>query len=137
MLATPVAAQETFFTFDGLEKALKLTPYQKNRFDHAVRATQKAMVAIGLAALQAKTRVATELLKDRPDPNALTITQDELVEFTKPYVREARDAWSQFYVTLDDEQVRIARDAIEDKLRKLEQVGRHLSQLLAEKLQKP
>ena len=132
----PVAAQDSVFSFDGLEKSLKLTPYQKNRFDNAVRSTQKAMVAIALAAVQAKSRLAMELLKDRPDPNALIVTQDELVEYTKPYVREAREAWAQFYVTLDDEQVRIARDAVEEKLRKLEQVGRFLGQMLAEQLNK-
>ena len=136
LLSLPAGAQSNF-GFEGLERTLKLTPYQKNRFDNAVAATQRAMFAIGLGALQAKSRLAMELLKDRPDPNALGIAQDELVEFSRPHVLNAREAWMQFYATLDDEQVRIARGFVEEKLRLLEEVGRHLGQYLAERLQKP
>ena len=138
LLATSAAAQgKGNFGFESLERALKLNPYQQNRFDNAVAATQRAMVAIGLGALQAKSRVALELLKDRPDPNAMLMAQDELVEFSKPHVRNAREAWTQFYATLDDEQIRIARGFVDEKLRLLEDLGRHLGQVLAEKLQKP
>jgi len=135
LLALPAAAQLDI-GFDRLEKTLKLTPYQKNRFDHAVADTQRAMFAIGLGALQAKSRLASELLKDRPDPNALMLAQDELVEFSRPHVRNAREAWLQFYATLDEEQLRVAKGFVEEKLRKLEEVGRHLGLFIAEQLRK-
>lgn len=135
-VAPPVVAQSNL-GFESLERSLRLNPIQKQQFDAAVNATQKAMLAIGLGAVQAKARLAQELLKDRPDPNALMMAQDELVEFSKPHVSRARDEWLRFYAMLDDDQVRLARSFIDEKLRLLEQAGQHLAELLGEKLRKP
>ena len=136
LVALPAAAQGKF-GFEGLERSLRLTPHQKQQFDVAVTATQRAMVAIGLGALQAKSRLAQELLKDRPDPNALLLAQDELVEFSKSHVKAAREEWARFYATLDEDQVRIARGFVEEKLRLIEDVASHLGRYLQERLQKP
>lgn len=134
LLALPAAAQS--ISFDSLERSLKLNAYQKQRFDAAVDATHRAMFAIGMGALQAKARVGSELLKDRPDPNAFLMAQDELVEFSRPHVRNARDAWLGFYAVLDEEQLRVARYFVDEKLQLIEKLGAHLGGLLAEKLQK-
>ncbi len=136
LLALPAAAQ-TNFGFEGLERSLRLNPWQKQQFDAAVNATQKAMLAIGLGALQAKSRLAQELLKDRPDPNALMMAQEELVEFSKPHIRKARDEWLLFYSMLDDEQLGIARAFVDEKLRLLEKVGEELGRFLAQQLKRP
>ena len=136
LVALPAAAQGRL-GFEGLERSLRLNPYQKQQFDVAVTATQRAMVAIGLGAIQAKSRLAQELLKDRPDPNALLLAQDELVEFSKPHVNSARQEWVRLYAMLDDEQVRIARGFVEEKLRLLEDVASYLGRYLQERLQKP
>ena len=136
LVALPAAAQGRL-GFEGLERSLRLNPYQKQQFDVAVTATQRAMVAIGLGAIQAKSRLAQELLKDRPDPNALLLAQDELVEFSKPHVNAARQEWVRLYAMLDDEQVRIARGFVEEKLRLLEDVASYLGRYLQERLQKP
>lgn len=131
------AASQGNFGFEGLERSLRLNPYQQQQFDAAVTATQRAMVAIGLGALQAKSRLAQELLKDRPDPQALRLAQDELVDFAKPHVRAAHDEWRRLYALMDDDQVRIARAFVEEKLRKLEEVGAYLGRHLQERLQRP
>lgn len=133
LVALPAAAQERL-GFEGLERSLRLNPYQKQQFDAAVAATQRAMVAIGLGALQAKSRLAQELLKDRPDPKALLMAQDELVEFSKPHVLAAREEWLRLYAMLDEEQVRIARAFVEEKLRLLERLGEHLGRHVEEAL---
>ena len=133
LVALPAAAQGRL-GFEGLERSLRLSPYQKQQFDVAVSATQRAMVAIGLGALQAKSRVAQELLKDRPDPNALLMAQEELVEFSKPHVSSARQEWMRFYAMLDEEQVRIARSFVEEKLRLLERLAEHLGRHVEETL---
>jgi len=135
LVALPAAAQGKL-GFEGLERSLRLNPYQKQQFDVAVTATQRAMVAIGLGALQAKSRLAQELLKDRPDPNALLLAQDELVEFSKPHVRAAREEWVRLYAMLDDEQVRIARGFVEEKLRLVEELGQHLGQYIEERMRR-
>lgn len=133
LVALPAAAQGRL-GFEGLERSLRLSPYQKQQFDLAVSATQRALVAIGLGALQAKSRLAQELLKDRPDPNALLMAQEELVEFSKPHVNSARQEWMRFYAMLDEEQVRIARSFVEEKLRLLERLAEHLGRHVEETL---
>lgn len=133
LVALPAAAQGRL-GFEGLERSLRLTPYQRQQFDAAVTATQRAMVAVGLGALQAKARLAQELLKDRPDPKALLLAQEELVEFSKPHVKAAREEWTRFYATLDEEQVRTARAFVEEKLRLLERLGEHLGRHIEETL---
>ena len=135
LVAIPAAAQGKL-GFEGLERSLRLNPYQKQQFDVAVTATQRAMVAIGLGALQAKSRLAQELLKDRPDPNALLLAQDELVEFSKPHVKAAREEWVRLYATLDEDQVRIARDFVEEKLRLVEELGQHLGKYIVERMRR-
>jgi hypothetical protein len=106
-LSLPAAAQGKL-SFESLERSLRLNAYQKLRFDAAVNATHRAAVAIGLGALQAKGRLAAELLKDRPDPNALALAQDELVK--------------------------VARDFVDEKLKLVEQLGAHLGRYIAENL---
>lgn len=135
LVALPAAAQGKF-GFEGLERSLRLTPHQRQQFDVAVTATQRAMVAIGLGALQAKSRLTQELLKDRPDPNALLLAQDELVEFSKPHVKAAREEWVRLYATLDEDQVRIAREFVEEKLRLVEELGQHLGQYIEERMRR-
>ena len=137
LLLSMPAASQGHFGFEGLERSLRLNPYQQQQFDAAVAATQRAMVAIGLGAIQAKSRLAQELLKDRPDPEALRLAQDELVDFAKPHVRAAHDEWRRLYALMDDDQVRIARAFVEEKLRKLEEVGAYLGRHLQERLQRP
>ena len=137
LVTPPVVAQSSNFGFEGLEQSLRLSPWQKQQFDVAVTATQRAMVAIGLGTIQVKARLAQELLKERPDPDALFKAQDELVEFSRPHVTRAREEWRRFYTMLDDDQLRTARTFVEEKLRLLEKAGEHLAQLLGERLRKP
>jgi hypothetical protein len=115
----------------ALERSLKLNPIQQQQFDVALQATQRAMLAIGLGALQLKTRLGMELLKDRPDAQALAQAQDELVETSRPLVRNARDEWLRFYSMLDDEQVGTARGYMEERLRKLDQLAEKIIRELA------
>jgi hypothetical protein len=134
MLAS--AAAPAFATtdpgFDRLERSLRLNPIQQQQFDVAVRATHRAMITIGMGALQFKSRLGLELLKDRPDPKALELAQDELVDLARPQVRAAKDEWLRFYSLLDDEQLGAARGYLEERLRKLEELAEHLIQRLGE-----
>jgi hypothetical protein len=135
--ATVAMAYERERSFDRLEQSLRLNPIQQQQFDIAVKATQRALLSIGLGALQMKTALGRELLKDRPDPRALELAQDELVEMSRPHVRAAKDEWLRFYSLLDDEQVGIARALVEEKLRQMERLAEHLSRYLTERLQQP
>ena len=123
-LAAPAFARDA--DLERMQRSLKLNPIQQQQFDVAMAATQRAMLAIGMGALQFKSRLGMELLKDRPDMNSLSLAQDELVEMSKPHIRAAKDEWVRFYSMLDDEQVGAARAYMDERLRKLDQLAEHL-----------
>jgi len=98
--------------FDKLEETLKIRPEQKEQFDAAVGATQRAMVGLALSAMQLKERLSDELMKGRPDLGALVDAQDQLI-------KAAREEWRKLYGLLDDEQVQIAKDYLRNQLGRL------------------
>jgi len=74
------------------------------------------MLAITLAAIQAKERLAAELGKPIPDFRALEGLQDELVGETRTLRREARDEWMKLYAMLDEAQVAELRAFLQRRL---------------------
>jgi hypothetical protein len=102
--------------FDNLERALRLRPEQKAQFHAAVAATQRALLAVAMAGLEVKERVAAEMAKPRPDLNILYDIHEQVVEQNKPLFREARNEWSKLYAMLDPEQVTVAKRYIEKRL---------------------
>lgn len=119
LLAVSFGAAAQIEGFDRLEKQLKLKPHQKEQFDKASAATQRALVSSALAALQLKEKLRDELSKNRPDVGALLAAQDAAFEQNRPLFREARDEWVRLYALLDDDQVAIAKSFIDEKLSKL------------------
>jgi hypothetical protein len=109
--------------FDTLEVKLKIRPEQKQQFDAAAGATQRAILAVGLTVLQLKDKLGEELLKPRPDFRSFVETQEALIEQTKPLFREAREEWAKLYALLDDEQLAIAKSFVD------EHIGRFFKQL--------
>ena len=102
--------------FERLERQLRMKPVQKEQFDLAVAATQRALLAVAMSGLQIKERIAQELAKPRPDLNTLYDIHEQVIEQNKPLFREARNEWQKLYGLLDEEQVAIAKRYIEDKL---------------------
>lgn len=105
--------------FDALEAKLKIRPEQKQQFDAAVGATQRAMLAVGLVVMQMKDKLGQELLKPIPDFRSLMDAQETLIEQTRPLFREARDEWARLYALLDPEQVAIARSFFDEHIGRL------------------
>ena len=102
--------------FHALERQLRLNPMQKEQFDMAVAATQRAFLAVAMSGLQIQQRMQAEMKKDRPDLNLLYDIQEQVIEQNQPLFRDARDEWSKLYSLLDEDQVRIARRYIEQRL---------------------
>lgn len=113
------AAAASMPRFDKLERDLKIRPEQKQQFDIAVGATQRALLAVGMTLVQFKDRLAQELLKPRPDMRSFFEAQEALIEQAKPLFREAREEWLRLYAQLDDEQVEVARAFVERELGRL------------------
>ena len=102
--------------FDRLESQLKLRAAQKEQFDVAVSATQRALLAVAIAGLQAKERLTKEFSKPLPDLYAIYRVHEEAIAQTAPALRETRDEWEKLYATMDAEQVAAAKRFIREQL---------------------
>jgi hypothetical protein len=102
--------------FDQLEKKLKIRPEQKEQYDLAIGATKRALLAIGLTAMQLKERLATELAKPNPDFAALLRSHQEILEQSRPQFKEAGEQWKKLYALLDPDQVEIAKSFVRENL---------------------
>ena len=102
--------------FQKLERALRMNPAQKEQFDVAVGATQRALLAVAMAGMQIQERMRVEMDKPRPDLNLLYDIHEQVIEQNKPLFREAREEWMRLYALLDPEQVRVAKRYIEERL---------------------
>jgi len=110
------AAAQSLPNFDQLEAKLKIRPEQKEQYDVAVAATERALLAVGLAALQMKDALSRELAKDLPDFRALVRKQDELIEQQRPLFREAGRQWEKLYKLLDAKQAKTVQAFLDDNL---------------------
>lgn len=120
--------------YDELEARLRLNPAQKEQFDVARAATQRALLSIGLVVLDIKGRLATELAKDRPDFEFLTRDPDALVAQVRPHFREARTEWARLYAMMDDDQVAIAREYMDKQFTRLEKIAVEIVNLMRDRL---
>ena len=119
LLLWSAAAGAVDLGFDRLEQALKLRPDQKDQFDAAVGATQRALLSVALSGMQMKERFKEEMAKPRPDLNALARSQEDLIEQSRPLFREAREEWMKLYAVLDEAQVATAKAFVEERVGRL------------------
>lgn len=120
--------------YDELEARLRLNPAQKEQFDVAKAATQRALLSIGLVVLEVKGRLAAELAKDRPDFEFLVRDPDALVAQVRPHFREARAEWTRLYAMMDDDQVAIAREYMDKQFARLEKIAVEIVNLMRDRL---
>jgi len=102
--------------FEELERSLHLRPAQKEQFDSAVAATQRALLAVALQGMQLKERAAQELAKPRPDFESLARSQEDLIDDVRPLFGEAREEWLRLYAMLDASQAGIAKSFVQERL---------------------
>ena len=113
------ASAQSMPNFDELEKRLHIRPDQKDQYDLAVGATKRALLSVGLAAMQMKDALVQELAKPRPDFRELARKQNQLIEDQRPLFREAGEQWRQLYKILDPRQVDTVRDFLRENLGRL------------------
>ena len=102
--------------FDELERRLHIRPEQKDQYDLAVGATKRALLSVGLAAMQMKDALVQELAKPSPDFRALARKQNQIIEDQRPLFREAGEQWRRLYKILDPQQVDTVRDFLHENL---------------------
>lgn len=132
LLASALAHASSLPGFDELERSLRLDSLQRAQFDVAVAATQRALVSVGLGALELKARIAGELAKPAPDVNEIARAQEEIIDQSRPLFREAHREWERFFAMLDRDQERRARALIGKKLEELQRLGDQFRGLLGE-----
>jgi len=137
LLAVSAAAWPAdFLGMDDLEAKLRLNAAQKEQFDVAKAATQRAVLSIGLVAMQMKIRITTELSKDRPDLDAILRDQQQYTELVAPNFREAREEWSKLYAMMDREQVAMTREYVDKRMQQLEAISGDIVRDIRKRLQK-
>src|SRR5688500_204899 len=100
------AAASRMEGLEQLARQLRLNPEQKIQFDIAKAATQRALLSSALTGMEFKERIGRELMRPRPDLDAIFAAQEALVEQNRPLFRAARDEWVRLYALLDEDQVR-------------------------------
>ncbi|HSS26395.1 MAG TPA: hypothetical protein VLL50_00425 [Usitatibacter sp.] len=113
------ASAQSMPNFDELEKRLHIRPDQKDQYDLAVGATKRALLSVGLAAMQMKDALVQELAKPRPDFRELARRQNQLIDDQRPLFREAGEQWRRLYKILDPGQVDTVRDFLRENLGRL------------------
>jgi hypothetical protein len=116
--------------FEKLEEALKLTPKQKAQYDLAVGATQRMLLQLAMASLQAKQRIAEELAKPHPDLDVLAEARRSIIEDGRGPRMEARDEWRKLYDMLDDDQVKTLKYFLQDRIDHLGLLREFMKQLV-------
>jgi hypothetical protein len=119
LLAVSASAAAQMPNFDGLEVRLKIRPEQKEQFDITVGATKRALLMVGIVAMQLKDKLVAELSKSAPDFRAFARANEDLIEQTRPIFKEAGEEWRKLYALLDHEQVEIARAFLREHLGRL------------------
>jgi hypothetical protein len=119
LLAISFGALAQMPDFDQLEKRLHIRPEQKDQYDLAVGATKRALLAVGIAAMQMKDALVEELAKPSPDFRALARRQNQLIDDQRPLFREAGDQWQRLYRILDPSQVDTVREFLRENLGRL------------------
>ena len=115
-LASLGAAASRMEGLEQLERQLRLNPEQKVQFDIAAAATKRALLMSALSGVEFKERLGRELMRSRPDLDAIFAAQEALIEQNRPLFRIARDEWTRLYAMLDEEQVKVARAYVERTL---------------------
>lgn len=113
------ARAQSMPNFDELENRLHIRPDQKDQYDLAVGATKRALLSVGLAAMQMKEALVQELAKPSPDFGALARKQNQLIDDQRPLFREAGEQWRRLYKVLDPAQVGTVRDFLRENLGRL------------------
>ena len=119
LLALSFGVAEQMPNFDGLEQRLKIRPAQKEQFDVTVGSTKRALLMVGIVAVQLKDKLAAELSKPMPDFRAFARANEDLIDQTRPVFKEAGEEWKKLYALLDDEQVEIAKAFMREHLGRL------------------
>jgi hypothetical protein len=110
------AAAQSMPDFSQLEARLKIRPEQRDQYELAVGATKRALLAVGLAAMEMKETLVRELAKPSPDFRALARKQNELIEDQRPLFREAGEQWKKLYDVLDPKQVETVQQFLRENL---------------------
>lgn len=116
LLALAFSVSAAMPNFDTLEQRLKIRPEQKEQFDLTIGSTKRALLAVGIAALELKDRLAAELAKNNPDFRAFARANESIIEQTRPLLKEAGQEWKKLYALLDAEQVELAQSFLREHL---------------------
>lgn len=115
-LSMAASAAPAMPRFDELKERLQIRPEQEEQYDLAVGATKRALLAVGLSAMEMKQRLAEELMKPKPDFSGLFDGAERVFDQHRPLFEEAGREWKKLYALLDDRQVEVVKRFLLDNL---------------------
>ena len=104
----------------SLRSQLNLNTSQQQQWDNAAALSSAARSAFRSSMQERRSAVQAELAKTEPDFASLAAASDAATQQLSALHRQARDAWLALYATFTPEQKTIARDAIKDRIAKIQ-----------------
>lgn len=104
----------------SLRSELNLNTAQQQQWDNAAALSRTARSAFRSSMQERRSAVQAELAKAEPDFASLAAASDATTQQVSMLRKQARDAWLALYATFTPDQKAIARDAIKDRIAKIQ-----------------
>jgi Spy/CpxP family protein refolding chaperone len=112
----------------GLKSQLNLNTSQQAMWDNAVAAGKAARDAARSNRQKVHDTLTAELAKPEPDLAAVAAAADAARDAGAAAHRQVRDAWLNLYATFTPDQKTIVKNAIQDRLTRMEQFRQKMQQ---------
>lgn len=104
----------------SLRSELNLNTAQQQQWDNAAALSRAARSAFRSSMQERRSAVQAELAKAEPDFASLAAASDATTQQVSMLRKQARDAWLALYATFTPDQKATARDAIKDRIAKIQ-----------------
>jgi len=118
--AAPVHDGSLIEMLGSLRSQLNLNTSQQEQWDNAAALSSAARTALRSNMQERRSAVQAELAKAEPDFASLAAASDAATQQLSALHKQARDAWLALYATFTPEQKATARDAIKDRIAKIQ-----------------
>jgi len=118
--AGPMHGGDLIGILGQLRSQLNLNTSQQQQWDNAAALSAAARSAFRASAQERSSALQAELAKPEPDFASLAAASDAASQQLSTLRKQARDAWLALYATFTPDQKAIARDAIKDRVAKVQ-----------------
>ena len=118
--AAPMHDGDLIGVLEHLRSQLNLNTSQQQQWDNAAALSAAARSALRASLQERSSALQAELAKPEPDLASVAAASDAASQQLSTLHRQARDAWLALYATFSPDQKAIARDAIKERIAKVQ-----------------